>query len=40
MTYLRLSGFALLAATILFACGGAEPVEITMTNGRARSPAR
>ena len=34
MTHLRLLGFALIAAMAVAACGGAEPVEITMTNGQ------
>ena len=40
MTHLRLSGFAMIAAAALAACGGAEPVEIAMNNGQERSPAR
>jgi alkaline phosphatase/alkaline phosphatase D len=34
MTHLRRSGFALIATIALAACGGAEPVEIAMTNGQ------
>ena len=34
MTRLRLSGIALVVAAVLAACGGTEPVEITMTNGQ------